>query len=139
VINVGDNKTDGITAVFGVDVDVVEVVGALRQRNPLLGVCLHTNGTGTEITRPTFVHTLPGAGCGLASTAPPANITPIANTAATTTRFKRLITLSCPALKQPNTDLCIDSVKKLYSPFREKTESRTSLFSTHCLQGNCPE
>jgi hypothetical protein len=99
-MNVGDNETNGTTTVFEVDVDVVEVVGALRQRNPLLGVCLHTNGTGTEIARPTFVHTLPGAGFGLASTTPPAlgNITPIANTAATTTRFKRLITLSCPVI-----------------------------------------
>jgi hypothetical protein len=104
VMNVAARDTDGTTftvaegATDVVVVVVVVAVGALRQRNPLTAVCLHINGTGSETTCPTFEHTPPGAGCGLAPTTPPAlgNITPNANTAATTTRFKRLITLSYP-------------------------------------------
>ena len=100
--NVAANDTVGTTAtVVGGAMDVVVVVvvvgiGALRQRNPFLVVCLHTSGTGVETTSPTFVHTPRGAGWGLAPATPPANITPTANAAATTARFKPLITLSCP-------------------------------------------
>ena len=103
--NVAANETVGTTAtVVGGATDVVVIddvvvvvgVGALRQRNPFLVVCLHTSGTGVETTSPTFVHTPRGAGWGLAPTTPPVNITPMTNTAATTKRLKRLITLSCP-------------------------------------------
>ena len=59
--NVVANETDGTTASVvegATDVVVVVVgIGALRQRNPFFGVCLHTNGTGAETTSPTFVHT----------------------------------------------------------------------------------
>ena len=104
-INVAANETVGTTATVvegATDVVVVVVVvvvvgvGALRQRKPFLVVCLHTSGTGVETTSPTFVHTPRGAGWGLAPATPPANITPTANAAATTARFKPLITLSCP-------------------------------------------
>ena len=110
VMNVAANDTVGTTATVvegATDVDDVVVVvgvGALRQRKPLTAVCLHTNGTGSETTCPTFVQTPLCAGCDLAPTTPPTNITPAANTAATTTRFNRLITLSCPR-KEPNTNV----------------------------------